>query len=64
MLYLSELLIRGHDLTSFQDLVEAVRKAARQERFMHMDIKPPFPDTPENWEDILEGAFSSVSREG
>jgi hypothetical protein len=23
-----------------------------------MDVKPPFPDTPDNWEDRLEAAFS------
>ncbi len=60
MLSLSELLISKHDLTCFADLVAAVREGARTERFLQMDIKPPFPDTPQNWEDVLEGAFSSV----
>ena len=60
MLYLSQVLLSRHDLESFEDLVGAVRAAAREERFLHMDIKPPFPDTPENWEDRLESAFSSV----
>lgn len=60
MLHLSDILIERHDLDSFAELVEAVREGARRERFLRMDIKPPFPDTPENWEDVLEGAFNGV----
>ncbi len=26
-----------------------------------MDVKPPFFDTPENWEDVLEAAFTGVA---
>jgi hypothetical protein len=25
-------------------------------------VKPPYPDTPENWEDRLEAAFSGLVR--
>ncbi len=60
MLYLSEVLMSRHDIESFDDLVRAVRAAAREERFLRMDIKPPFPDTPPNWEDRLESAFNGV----
>ncbi len=60
MLYLSEVLMQNHELASFAELVDAVKRGARTERFLRMDIKPPFPDTPENWEDVLEGAFCSV----
>nr|VFJ91195.1 MAG: hypothetical protein BECKLFY1418B_GA0070995_102423 [Candidatus Kentron sp. LFY]VFJ98344.1 MAG: hypothetical protein BECKLFY1418A_GA0070994_10822 [Candidatus Kentron sp. LFY] len=60
MLHVSELLLQHHDLASFRDLVKVIRKKARAERFFRMDVKPPFPDTPENWEDQLESAFSSV----
>ncbi len=60
MLNLSELLLQHHEMQSFEQLVEAVREGARSERFFRLDIKPPFPDTPENWEDILEGAFSGA----
>jgi len=28
--------------------------------FFRMDIKPPFGDTPENWEDRLEAAFNGA----
>lgn len=60
MLSLSEVLLEHHDLESFAELVEAVRHAARNERFFRMDIRPPFADTPANWEDVLEGAFNGV----
>jgi len=60
MLHLSEILLQHHELRSFEDLLPVVREAARQERFFRMDVKPPFADTPENWEDVLEGAFSGV----
>ena len=58
MLYLSEILLQHHELRSFEELKRQVADSAKSERFFRMDVKPPFPDTPENWEDILEGAFS------
>ena len=60
MLRLSEILIAEHDLACFDDLVHAVRRGAAGARFLRMDVRPPFPDTPENWEDVLEAAFSSA----
>ena len=58
MLYLSEILIEHHELNSFEELVKLVEKKAQGERFFRMDVLPPFPDTPDNWEDRLEAAFS------
>jgi len=59
MLYLSEILIQEHDLKNYQDLCEAVRKRAREgEMHFQIDVKPPFEDTPEDWEDDLEIVFS------
>lgn len=63
MRYLSEILLEGHDIESFAELLTAVRRRAATERFLHMDIKPPFPDTPDNWEDLLEAAFTGVARD-
>ena len=63
MKYLSEILLQNHDLESFADLVGAVRRHAAGERFLHMDIKPPYFDTPDNWEDVLEAAFTGVARD-
>ncbi len=56
MLNLSEILMEHHELENFDDLVEIV-KQRNSERFFRMDVIPPFPDTPENWEDRLEAAF-------
>ena len=63
MRYLSEILLEEHDIESFAELVTAVRRRAAGERFLHMDIKPPYFDTPDNWEDVLEAAFTSVTRD-
>ena len=63
MLYLSHIIIGNQDLNSFSELEEVLRDSARQgERFFRIDIKPPYPDTPENWEDRLEAAFSGLAR--
>jgi hypothetical protein len=63
MLKLSELLVGNAELESFDDLIPLVQAVARSgERFFRMDVKPPFPDTPENWEDRLEAAFSGLAR--
>lgn len=63
MRYLSEILLEEHDIESFSELVAAVRKRAAGERFLHFDIKPPYSDTPENWEDVLEAAFTGIARD-
>jgi hypothetical protein len=63
MLWLSELLIQSYDLDSFAALTEAVKTRARDgEMFFRMDVRPPFPDTPEDWEDRLEAAFSMAQQ--
>lgn len=58
MLYLSEVLIQNPELQNFDDLLEVVRQRAKGEMFFRIDVKPPYPDTPENWEDRLEAAFT------
>jgi hypothetical protein len=60
MLNLSEILLQHHELQTFEELIPLVQDGARTERFFRMDIKPPFSDTPENWEDILESAFNGL----
>ena len=63
MLTLSDILIHNDEIASFDELMVAVQKgAADGERFFRMDIKPPFADTPENWEERLEAAFSGLIR--
>ena len=61
MLHVSDILIERHDLRSFAELVDAVKARAQEERFLRIDVKPPFADTPENWEDVLESAFTATS---
>jgi hypothetical protein len=63
MRYLSEILLQEHDIESFAELVAVVRRRAASERFLHMDIKPPYFDTPDNWEDVLEAAFTGVAHD-
>ncbi len=61
MLNVSDILMYEHELDSFQGLLEIVKQKAREgEMFIQMDIKPNFPDTPENWEAAIENAFTSA----
>ncbi len=61
MLWLSEVLLQRHDLDSFEGLrQEITERAGSGEMFFRMDVKPPFPDTPQDWEDRLEAAFSAA----
>ena len=61
MLWLSEILLQEHGLKSFDQLCDKVQDRAKQgEMFFRMDVKPPFNDTPEDWEDRLEAAFSTA----
>jgi hypothetical protein len=63
MLKLSEILLSNQDIESFDELVAVIQAVAGSgERFFRMDVKPPYPDTPENWEDRLEAAFSGLVR--
>lgn len=58
MLYLSEVLIQNPDLKSFDELLAVVKERSKGEMFFRIDVKPPYPDTPENWEDRLEASFT------
>ena len=59
MLYLSSLLIEEKQIETFDELLDVIKLRARNgEIFIRIDLKPPFPDTPENWEDKVEAAFN------
>ena len=63
MLWLSEVLMEGYDLESFADLESRIAEKAKSgEMFFRMDVKPPFGDTPDNWEEKLETVFTSAGR--
>ncbi|MBA1330717.1 sulfur relay protein DsrC, partial [Candidatus Endoriftia persephone str. Guaymas] len=46
------------DLETFEELVQAIKVRSKREMFFRIDVKPPFADTPDNWEDRLEAAFT------
>jgi len=62
MLYLSEVLMQNHDLKSFSELLTVIDSTAKSTGEVHLniDVKPSYPDTPNNWEDRIEGAFAGV----
>lgn len=63
MLSLSELLIGDPELDSFAALEAAiVARIEAGERFLRLDVRPPFPDTPADWEDRLESVFTAARR--
>lgn len=61
MLYLSDILISNQDVETFEELCELIKEFARRgEMHLHFNVKPEYPDTPEDWEDRLEAAFNGV----
>ena len=63
MLWLSEILLQEHQLETFEGLIEKIRERAQAgEMFFRIDVKPPFQDTPEDWEDRLEAAFYAAPK--
>ncbi len=64
MLALSELLLeKGHNLSSFDELKEALQKTAISsgELYFQVDIEPPaYSDRPSDWHDQLNLAFESA----
>lgn len=63
MLKLSDILVANKEIQSFEELAPIIQDIARGgERFFRIDLKPPYPDTPDNWEDRLEAAFSGLIR--
>lgn len=61
MLNLSEVLLQHHDIQTFEQLCDVVRECSREHIHFRIDVKPPYPDTPANWEDRLEGAFVGIN---
>jgi hypothetical protein len=62
MLNLSDVLIAYPDLQHFDDLLQAIQHVAVHSGEIHLkiDVKPNYPDTPDNWEDRIEGAFAGI----
>lgn len=61
---LSDIIIRNPDARSFRELLEVIKRVAdgAGKAMLEMDIKPDFPDTPRNWEFLVESAFTWGTR--
>ena len=60
MLWLSEVMLQAQEIESFEDLKVELQKRAREgELFFQMDVKPGYADTPNDWQDKLEAAFTA-----
>jgi hypothetical protein len=58
---ISDLIIAHPEVSSFKELEELVRRAARAGAInLSFDVKPDFQDTPRAWQDRLEAVFTSV----
>ncbi len=57
---LSDLIIQNPELNTFADLLGTIRKYAEQgeNNMLDVNLKPDFPDTPRNWEFLVESAFT------
>ena len=65
MVQISDLIIHHPEITSFVELEELVKEAARQgEIHLSFDLKPEYVDTPRRWQDRLETVFTSVIPRG
>ena len=60
MIFLSEILMQNPQFESFPELLEMIQQRSAGEIHLKIDIKPNYPDTPADWEDKIEGAFSGV----
>ncbi len=64
-LQISDLMLSHPHVTSFDELVELVKTAARAGAVnLVFDLKPEYFNTPRNWQDQLEAAFCSVIGDG
>ena len=58
MIWISEILISQHEIQSYNDLKKFIKiKIEDGEMFLSIDLKPPFDDTPDNYEQDLENLF-------
>ena len=59
MLRTSEVIISYPEINDFEDFIKAFKKVADSstERFLKMDVKPDYFNTPDNWEDRIEAVF-------
>ncbi len=62
MLRLSKILLEQRELSNFGELIDSIKaRAGAGEMFLEFDVRPPFADTPEDWEAQLEAAFTAAA---
>ncbi|MEE8535503.1 MAG: hypothetical protein V3S45_05610 [Kiloniellales bacterium] len=60
---LSRIILQNPEVTSFNGLLEVLQKHGQAGGvLLYIDLKPEFPDTPRNWEFLLEAAFTGGPR--
>lgn len=64
MLHISEILLKHHEVTTFEEFVQTLKTVRKTERFLRLDLKPPYPDTPDNWEAVVESVFYGYDANG
>jgi hypothetical protein len=63
MIYTSQVLKMHPELKNFSQFKKIVQALGEQgEILIEMDQKPPYPDTPDNWDMELEYVFSFQGR--
>jgi len=57
---MSDIMIMHPEVNSFEELLVVLGQSAKEHDrvFLEMDLKPEYPDTPRNWEMLVEAAFS------
>jgi len=60
MIRLSDIIIQNPQAQSFPELIAVIRQRAEQagQAMLEIDLKPDYPDTPRNWEFLVESAFT------
>jgi len=57
---LSEIIIQSHEASSFVQLMQLVNQLGKGGLVLiEFDLKPDFPDTPRDWQNQLEIAFTA-----
>jgi hypothetical protein len=63
LIKVSDLIIEHPEVQSFQGVKQLVISAAKSNyRFLQLDVKPDFVDTPRNWDLVLEQVFYTADR--
>lgn len=59
MIQLSQIMIESYQIENFPDLLAEVRKRGQEGQvLLEIDLKPEYGDTPRDWYNQVETAFS------